>query len=200
MLLEMKVLSVYPSKWIQFSVWSMIFGAIVAAFDDLAFTMEGYCYVMISNLLTAANGVYVKQNLDTVDMGKYGLMFYNSLIMIAPAIFMTWVIGDLHIAFNYPYWNQLFFLTQFMLSCVMGFILSYSIILCTQYNSALTTTIVGCLKNIFVTYLGIFIGGDYQFSWLNWIGINISAVGSVVYTFIAFRQKSTKVIHKTESV
>lgn len=191
MILELRILGIRPSYAVQVSVYAMIGGALIAASNDLSFNLEGYIYVMLTNAFTASNGVFVKKKLETVDMGKYGLMFYNSLFMLVPALLVNWLTGDLDRAINYPYWGDRLFLGQFVLSCIMGFILSYSTIVCTQYNSALTTTIVGCLKNICVTYLGMFIGGDYIFSWVNCIGINISVFGSLLYTYVTFGRKGS---------
>lgn len=189
MLLELKILGIRPSTAVQVSVYGMIGGALLAASDDLSFNMQGYAYVMITNAMTAANGVYVKKKLDTSEIGKYGLMFYNSLFMFLPALLITYASGDWDKSLAFGEWHNPYFLIQFLMSCFMGFILSYSTIMCTQYNSALTTTIVGCLKNICVTYLGMFIGGDYVFSWLNCIGINISVFASLLYTYVTFRRK-----------
>lgn len=191
MLLELKVLGIIPSFSVQISVAVMIIGALVAAYDDLTFTIEGYSYVMLANIMTAGYGVYIKQKLDTVDIGKYGIMFYNSMLMIVPAILLAFFTGDMYSALKFQHWLNPWFLIQFITSCCMGFVLTYSTFLCTYYNSALTTAMVGCFKNVFIAYLGMFIGGDYIFSWMNYIGVNISVFGSIYYTYIIATKKTT---------
>ncbi|VVC86166.1 unnamed protein product [Leptidea sinapis] len=191
MILERLVLGIKASWPVKASVLAMVGGALLAAADDVTFSWTGYTLVLLNDGFTAANGVYMKKKLDSKELGKYGLMYYNALFMIGPAMIVAWCTGDLTQSAQYQYWSDILFLIQFLMSCVMGFILSYSVMLCTQYNSALTTTIIGCLKNILVTYLGMIIGGDYVYSWLNFVGLNVSVLASLLYTYVTFKRKPT---------
>lgn len=190
---EFYILGKKPRIAVQLSVYTMILGAFIAASNDLAFSVKGYTLVLLNDLFTAVYGVVMKQKLDAAELGKYGLMFYNSLFMLPPAIVIAWLTGDLDASAQFENWNDVLFLIQFSMSCVMGFVLSYSVILCTLHNSALTTTVIGCLKNVCVTYLGMLIGGDYIFSVINFVGINVSVFGSLVYTWVTFRRPESPV-------
>ncbi len=55
--------------------------------------------------------------------GKYGLMFYNSLLVFLPATLLALHTGELEKVRNFHGWGNVFFTLQFCLSCVFGFIL-----------------------------------------------------------------------------
>lgn len=189
MIAEYYILSKKATIRVQMCVFLMIFGAVVAALDDLSFQLNGYTLVLINNVFTAANGVYTKQKLDAKELGQLGLIFYNSLFMLPFSGAILLATGELHKLPSFSGWTDAWFLVSFTCSCLMGFLLIYSIFTCTRYNSALTTTIIGVLKNLLITYLGMVVGGDYQFSVINFIGVNISVSGSLFYTYITFMAK-----------
>uniref|UniRef100_A0A4W4F7Z3 Uncharacterized protein n=1 Tax=Electrophorus electricus TaxID=8005 RepID=A0A4W4F7Z3_ELEEL len=173
MIMESKILRKAFSPQLVFSVLAILFGAVIAASSDLAFDAEGYAFVLLNDVFTAASGVYTKKKLGVEGLGKYGVLFYNAFIIIIPTILASAFTGDLEKAVAFEGWLSLSFVLYFLMSCVMGFILMYSIILCSYYNSALTTTVIGAIKNVAVAYIGMFIGGDYLFSWPNFVGLNI---------------------------
>ncbi|XP_065312960.1 solute carrier family 35 member D2-like protein isoform X1 [Gordionus sp. m RMFG-2023] len=143
MILEYIILKVRPSNWIQLSVFSMILGAIIAASDDLAFDIIGYIFIFGNDVFTALNGVIVKKKLENKEIGKYGLIFYNSFFVIPFALIYAFLDQE-HV------------------------------------------------KNMIVTYSGMMIGGDYIFSWPNFVGLNISILGSLFYSYLTFFQKLNK--------
>ena len=110
MLLERFVGQANPSPLVQASVWGMVGGAVVAAYDDLAFDAKGYAAVLLNDLFTALRGVYVKAALPSVTrtprssekkdveaqdpaaprpppkLSKLSLLFYNALLGGAVAL------------------------------------------------------------------------------------------------------------------
>jgi len=190
---EWVMLDIRAPQNVRICVFLMIFGAVVAAVNDLAFNFQGYVFVLLNDVCTAGTGVMTKKKLNSNNIGKYGLMYYNALLMLPPTVLVSYQTGDLERAYNYEGWSTgAIFPLLFLLSCVFGFILMYSTLLCTQYNSPLTTSIIGSLKNIFITYMGMMFGGDYIFSWWNFIGLTISACASIMYTKVTFTNKSRK--------
>ena len=98
----------------------MVFGSMVAASNDLAFNLLGYTFVMANNLCTASQGVYVKKKLKNNDLGKLGLLFYNSLICYPILLMIVSQNGDMIKVREFQGWASSIFTAVVIVKEVMN--------------------------------------------------------------------------------
>ncbi|CAH0384162.1 unnamed protein product [Bemisia tabaci] len=158
MILEYYVLSVWPPRSVQLSVMVMVLGAVIAMAEPSP-NVFGYACVLISDAFSSYGCVFTKDILERdTSMNKYGFLFFNSLFVLPLMLLLACIDDDLVLAYNFPMWHDPFFSLMFVVASTLGALLSFTAMLCTLHNSALTTTIVACLKNAFVTYVGMYWG------------------------------------------
>uniref|UniRef100_A0A672MLR7 UDP-N-acetylglucosamine/UDP-glucose/GDP-mannose transporter-like n=1 Tax=Sinocyclocheilus grahami TaxID=75366 RepID=A0A672MLR7_SINGR len=146
MLMESRILRKSFAPPLVCSVLAIVVGALVAASSDLSFNAEGYTFVLLNDVFTAASGVYTKKKLGMEGLGKYGVLFYNAFIIIIPTVLASAYTGDLEKvseniemkkmnfnffktylicssyfkALTFEGWMSVTFVFYFLLSCVMG--------------------------------------------------------------------------------
>ena len=59
-----------------------------------------------------------------------------------------------------------------------------------QGKLAFAIIATSALQNIATTYGGMLVFGDYVYSTWNFVGINLSMVGALLYAYVTFRQRA----------
>eukprot|EP00959_Pyramimonas_sp_CCMP1952_P002741 56727-Pyramimonas_sp.AAC.1 len=199
MIAEYSVAGIVPSRQIAASVMLLCSGAMIAV-TDFSVTYDSVSMILLANLCQALTTVISKQKMEIKNgLGTYGLLMYNSMYSLMCFLpFFTYgkLHNELEEALTHRDWGKPMFVVLFLFSCAMSSALNFSILLCTKVNSALTTMVVGVIKNLVTTYLGMFVGNDYTFSWLNFSGLNFSVLGSLVYTYIKYHEGQAQKVHQ----
>eukprot|EP00948_MAST-09A_sp_MAST-9A-sp1_P002857 g2857.t1 len=199
LLLEGYILARWPSYQVRASVWLMVFAGMLSGIFDANGTFLGIVVLMLNNLLTAAYGVLASKILDgnlKRDLGKEGVLCYSALIslclMIPYEILFT---DDFSRCADFLYDNDLGFGFYFFVffSGIGGMLLNYTQYLAIEATSATTQSVAGCAKNAVVAYLGVLgVGGDYVFTWPNFLSLNLSIVATFWYTKAKLDEKARK--------
>lgn len=165
----------------------MVFGSFVAASDDLTFDLVGYGFAMMNNLLTAGSQIASKYALDD-GWKKETILFYSS---VASMIISCLLSLDFHPS-QFKDWTTAPFQIAFASSIVLGILLNYGASWVIEKNDALTLAVAGSTKSAVMGLLvcfGLF-DPTYQFTWVNFVGLQLSAVASFFYVYFAKAKKS----------
>ncbi|XP_042491608.1 UDP-N-acetylglucosamine transporter UGNT1-like isoform X2 [Macadamia integrifolia] len=171
------------------SVVLIVLGAFIAGARDLSFDSYGYAIVFIANITTAIYLATIARLGKSSGLNSFGLMWCNGIICGPVLLFWTFFRGDLEMTMNFPHLYTAGFQAVMLLSCIMAFLLNYSIFLNTTLNSALTQTMCGNLKDFFTVGLGWLLFGGLPFDFLNVIGQLLGFLGSGLYAYCKLRGK-----------
>ncbi|KAG5564378.1 hypothetical protein RHGRI_000542 [Rhododendron griersonianum] len=165
----------------------IILGALVAGARDLSYDSYSYAVVFISNICTAVYLASVARVGKSSGLNSFGLMWCNGLLCGPILLCWTFIRGDLELTMNFPYLLFPGFQVVMLLSCILAFLLNYSVFLNTTLNSALTQTICGNLKDLFTIGIGWLLFGGLPFDSLNVVGQSLGFLGSCLYAYCKLR-------------
>ncbi|XP_044952165.1 UDP-N-acetylglucosamine transporter UGNT1-like isoform X2 [Hordeum vulgare subsp. vulgare] len=171
------------------SVALIVFGAFIAGARDLSFDARGYAIVFVANITTAVYLATINRIGKSSGLNSFGLMWCNGLVCGPAVLFLTYIQGDLKTTIEFPYLYSPGFQVVLLFSCILAFLLNYTIFWNTILNSALTQSMCGNLKDFFTVGLGWVLFGGLPFDLLNVIGQGLGFVGSGMYAYCKIKGK-----------
>lgn len=177
-----------PSKGVVFSVFMMILGAIIASTDDLSFNLLGYLYVMANNLFTASSQIETKRAMEQ-EWTKTDILFWSACLSA-----LVFGLQLLHFdTKSFDAWDNGGFRIAFFFSMCLGFVINWSVSWTIEMNDALTLAVAGSTKSAIMGLIvcaGLF-DTTYVFSWVNFAGLQISAIASLCYVYSVHNRDKT---------
>ena len=170
----------------------------VSGYGDLAFNAEDYLICGVSVIFQSLYLVLVQRSSQQLTATEtLHLNSYNTfpLLMAAALFFNEFQEGSR----NFLYDDSVF-VFMFLLVVCMGCMLNYLLFLCTAYNSALTTSIVGTLKNIVQTSIGLFTFGGVAINLFTALGITMNLSGGILYSYAKYSESKKKIMGDMKKV
>jgi GDP-mannose transporter len=173
------------------SVIIMVVASVVAGFNDMAFDVNGYMWMIMNTFVTAAYVLYMRYAMRKTRLSEYGAVYYNNLLAIPFLLPVLYASGEMQGITTYDssnYTNS--FLMMVFLCGVSGFLISVCSFWAVKATSATTYSIVGTLNKIPLTIIGfLFFGAPTNLT--GTISIAIGLAGGILYTWEKQRKDHT---------
>ena len=180
-----------PSREVSASVAMLALGALMASWNTLSADAVGVGITFVNNLLTAALFVMQRRLSQSSGLTTFGLVQAVAVVALPLALALAWGTGEwlALAAMEARLWSARIS-GALLLSSALGIALSATSVLCTTYNSPLTTSITGNVKDLFVTAIGWWLFGGFKATALSLCGIALSFVGAGLYSSLALGDKA----------
>lgn len=168
----------------------MVVSAVAGGFTDLSFSASGYFWQLVNNGFTAANMLYLKIVMEKVKkytstgkfLDEFSMVLYNNLLSL-PLIFILMVMqGELTTIGEQKDLTNPAFLIVALLSGLVAFGISFSVLWFLSTTTPTTFSLVGSLNKIPVSFVGLILY-ESSWSWPNLMSIGVGLASGVVFVF-----------------
>lgn len=183
-----------PPPAITASVAMVVMGCFIAGAGDLSFDLSGYLLALTSCFLQASYLLLVEFSGTKQGTGTNELLVYNAALSLPflAAVLLATGEGKAALSGGFSAASEMggvHLVLLILVTSLTGVALNFSMFLCTNLNSALTTTIVGTLKGVAATFLGFFLLGGVEVHPLNVAGIALNTLGGVAYSVMKYSSR-----------
>eukprot|EP01024_Parvocaulis_polyphysoides_P031097 TRINITY_DN28180_c5_g1_i1.p1 TRINITY_DN28180_c5_g1~~TRINITY_DN28180_c5_g1_i1.p1 ORF type:complete len:375 (-),score=28.07 TRINITY_DN28180_c5_g1_i1:313-1368(-) len=167
--------------WTQ--VMLMIFGALIAALNDLTFSLRAFLVLGLQDFATAGYLTMQKHSQIAKGMSTEALLFYYSCVCLIPLGLLCAFTGQFTTMMQFEKLYDPGFLFCLGMSGSLGILINHSTFVCTRVTEPLVTSVAGNLKNILSAVGGAIIFPDYQANLWNLVGLVMSMGAALWFGF-----------------
>ena len=138
--------------------------------------------------LPSQTSVMQKQLSSEKKLDALGVLYYNSMIAAPLALMLSLVTGEARAVLDFPSLHDPRFQGGFLVSSVMGLVLTYTSVLCTTYTSPLAASMTGNIKDLLTTAFGMLVFHDFIPTALSMGGLGLSFLGAFLFGYVALRK------------
>jgi solute carrier family 35 protein len=181
------------SRQITMAILAMTSGVVIAGLGDLNFEFYSYFYCGISVVCQAFYFSFI-QKCGESDKNSLQVLYECSIISI-PFLFFAFLNTKEYETLlshntNFSFTN-FYFVSTFVLVVSIGSLLCFAQFWCTISNNAITTSVIGVLKSVVQTIIGVlFIDGVSNLTTLTYIGLLVNLVFGAWYTYLKYEENN----------
>jgi len=179
------------SSGIFLSLFLMLSGSIIAAFNDLEFRLDGYVWMLINCCISAGYVLYMKIAMKGTKLSEFGNVFYNNFLSIPLVLFLV-VLDGLEGITEYPLWDDPGFIVVTVFSGFSSVCISFASFWTVKATSPTTYSVVGSLNKIPLTIIGVIVFST-PMNLFGGISIVIGLAGGVVYSLYKHKEWSANI-------
>lgn len=168
----------------------LLVGTIGYVLSDKDFVVKGYVWLGVWFFIFAADQIYIKHAVSSVDLSNWGRVYYTNLLATVPLMILTIAFGEIGQLTNGGTWNVPA-TVWLVVSCVVGTAMSYFQFLARYLVSATSFTVLGNLCKVLTIIANCLIWTKHS-SLYGLLSLFVSLTASAFYQQAPMRSADSK--------